>query len=54
MNLGQVVVLALASAVLNACLAAGAGPLGGYRAAFALLLLPPLLVAALAVRARGD
>ncbi|MEU7049544.1 MFS transporter [Streptomyces eurythermus] len=53
MNLGQVVVLALASAVLNACLAAGAGPLGGYRAAFALLLLPPLLVAALAVRARG-
>lgn len=54
MNLGQVVVLALASAVLNACLAAGAGPLGGYRAAFALLLLPPLLVAVLAVRARGD
>ncbi|GAA2732452.1 MFS transporter [Streptomyces nogalater] len=54
MNLGQVVVLALASAVLNACLAAGAGPLGGYRAAFALLLLPPLLVALLAVRARGD
>ncbi|MEU3525154.1 MFS transporter [Streptomyces sp. NPDC038707] len=54
MNLGQVVVLALASAVLNACLAAGAGPLPGYRAAFALLLLPPLLVALLAVRARGD
>ncbi|WP_225821146.1 MFS transporter [Streptomyces naphthomycinicus] len=54
MNLGQVVVLALASAVLNACLAAGATPLGGYRLAFALLLLPTLLVALLAVRARGD
>ncbi|MEV5382657.1 MFS transporter [Streptomyces sp. NPDC052721] len=54
MNLGQVVVLALASAVLNACLAAGAGPLDGYRTAFALLLLPTLLVALLAVRARGD
>ncbi|MFG3012441.1 MFS transporter [Streptomyces cinerochromogenes] len=54
MNLGQVVVLALASAVLNACLAAGAGPLGGYRVAFALLVLPTLLVALLAVRARGD
>jgi MFS family permease len=54
MNLGQIVVLALASAVLNACLATGAGPLAGYRAAFALLLLPPLLVALLAVRARGD
>ncbi|MER6619533.1 MFS transporter [Streptomyces sp. NPDC000931] len=53
MNLGQVVVLALASAVLNACLAAGAGPLGGYAAAFTLLLAPPLLVAALAVRARA-
>ncbi|MEU6669555.1 MFS transporter [Streptomyces sp. NPDC046727] len=54
MNLGQVVVLALASGVLNACLAAGATPLGGYRLAFALLLLPTLLVAVLAVRARGD
>ncbi|MFE9359239.1 MFS transporter [Streptomyces olivaceoviridis] len=54
MNLGQVVVLALASGVLNACLAAGAGPLDGYRVAFALLLLPTLLVALLAVRARGD
>ncbi|MGW7787671.1 MFS transporter [Streptomyces tricolor] len=54
MNLGQVVVLALASGVLNACLAAGAAPLDGYRLAFALLVLPTLLVALLAVRARGD
>ncbi|MEV6164225.1 MFS transporter [Streptomyces sp. NPDC052052] len=53
-NLGQVVVLACASAVLNGAMAAGASPLGGYRLAFVLLLTPPLLVALLAVRARAD
>ncbi|MBK3541916.1 MFS transporter [Streptomyces rubiginosohelvolus] len=54
MNLGQVVVLAFATAVLNAGLAAGASRLGGYAIAFSLLLVPTLLVAALAVRARKD
>ncbi len=53
-NLGQLGVLALASAVLNACLALGGGRLDGYRAAFALLLLPAALLAALAARARAD
>ncbi|MEU5346941.1 MFS transporter, partial [Streptomyces sp. NPDC020766] len=52
MNLGQVVVLGLASAVLNACLALGTGQLGGYASAFALLVALPLLVAVLAGRAR--
>ncbi|CAL9596970.1 MFS transporter [Streptomyces sp. NPDC057340] len=54
MNLGQVVVLAAAFAVLNASRAAGASPLGGYGLAFGLLLVPTLSVAVLAVRARGD
>ncbi|MEI7033655.1 MFS transporter [Streptomyces pratensis] len=54
MNLGQVVVLACATAVLNAGLAAGAGRLGGYAITFSLLLVPTLLVAVLAVRARND
>ncbi|WP_367115515.1 MFS transporter [Streptomyces sp. M1013] len=54
MNLGQVVVLAAAFAVLNASLAAGASPLGGYGLAFGLLLVPTLSAAVLAVRARGD
>ncbi|MEE1739370.1 MFS transporter [Streptomyces sp. BE147] len=53
MNLGQVVVLAMASGVLNACISSGATALDGYAVAFALLLAPPLLVAALAVRARA-
>ncbi|GAA1164312.1 MFS transporter [Streptomyces hebeiensis] len=53
MNLGQVVVLALASAVLNAWPAAHSGTLDGYATAFALLLAPPLLVAVLAGRARA-
>ncbi len=52
MNLGQVVVLGVASAVLQVCLALGTGRLGGYTAAFALLAALPLLVAALAGRAR--
>ncbi|NUW01573.1 MFS transporter [Streptomyces sp. CAI 127] len=54
MNLGQVVVLAFATAVLNAGLAAGASRLVGYAIAFSLLLVPTLLVAVLAVRARKD
>ena len=54
MNLGQIVVLAFATAALNAGLAAGTGRLGGYAVTFSLLLVPPLLVAALAVRARSD
>ncbi|WP_097865911.1 MFS transporter [Streptomyces sp. rh34] len=54
MNLGQVVVLAFATAVLNAGLAAGTSRLGGYAITFSLLLVPTLLVAALAVRARKD
>ncbi|MFJ6612690.1 MFS transporter [Streptomyces sp. NPDC091289] len=54
MNLGQVVVLAFATAVLNAGLAAGTSRLGGYAITFSLLLVPPLLVAVLAVRARKD
>ncbi|MFH9132713.1 MFS transporter [Streptomyces sp. NPDC017524] len=54
MNLGQVVVLAFATAVLNAGLAAGTSRLGGYAITFSLLLVPTLLVAVLAVRARKD
>ncbi|MFH9243314.1 MFS transporter [Streptomyces anulatus] len=54
MNLGQVVVLAFATAVLNAGLAAGTSRLSGYAIAFSLLLVPTLLVAVLAVRARKD
>ncbi|MDJ0465860.1 MFS transporter [Streptomyces sp. H27-C3] len=54
MNLGQVVVLALATAVLNACLAIGASGLDGYATAFTLLLVPTALVALLAVRARSN
>lgn len=54
MNLGQVVVLAFATAVLNAGLAAATSRLSGYAIAFSLLLVPTLLVAFLAVRARKD
>ncbi|ARF72356.1 MFS transporter [Kitasatospora albolonga] len=54
MNLGQVVVLGVATAALNVGLAAGAGQLGGYAVTFSILLVPPLLVAVLAVRARND
>ncbi|GAA2371109.1 MFS transporter [Streptomyces cuspidosporus] len=52
-NLGQVVVLALSFAVLNTCVAGGASATAGYGAAFGLLLAPTLLIALLAVRARG-
>ncbi len=54
MNLGQVVVLALATAVLNGCRAAGSSALSGYATAFTILLAPTLLVAFLAVRARSN
>ncbi|MFC5909230.1 MFS transporter [Streptacidiphilus monticola] len=53
-NLGQVVVLGLASAVVNISAPAGVRTLGGYGLAFALLLAPPLLISVLAARARGD
>lgn len=51
-NLGQIAVLALASAVLNTRLALGGPPLGGYGSAFLLLALPAALLALLANRAR--
>ncbi|MFJ6616232.1 MFS transporter [Kitasatospora sp. NPDC091335] len=53
-NLGQITVMALFSAVLNTVLGLGASELVGYGAAFGLLLAPTLLIALLAVRARGS
>ncbi|MFF0293368.1 MFS transporter [Kitasatospora sp. NPDC004614] len=52
-NLGQVGVLALASAVLNTCLALGATQLIGYATAFTLLAVPVALLVVLAGRARA-
>jgi len=52
-NIGQIAILALSSAVLNTCLAIGASDLAGYGAALGLLLIPTLLIALLAVRARS-
>lgn len=54
MNLGQVVILALVTAVLNAILALGTSALTGYATAFGVLLAPTVLVAILAVRARSS
>ncbi|WP_329127902.1 MFS transporter [Streptomyces sp. NBC_01465] len=51
-NLGQIAILGVASAVFNAGLVLGSGQLVGYGAAFTLLLVPTLLAAVLAVRAR--
>jgi len=51
-NLGQIAILALSSAVLNASLGAGTSQLTGYGAAFALLLAPALSIVLLAGRAR--
>ncbi|MFI1016288.1 MFS transporter [Streptomyces sp. NPDC020965] len=51
-NLGQLTVLGVSSAVLNASLAFGATAPVGYGAAFGLLLVPCALAAALATRAR--
>ncbi|MGY0060718.1 MFS transporter [Streptomyces sp. LZ34] len=53
-NLGQVTVMALSFAVLNTCVATGASAMAGYGAAFGLLLVPTLLIALLAGRARND
>ncbi|MFD7137801.1 MFS transporter [Streptomyces sp. NPDC059894] len=52
-NLGQITILALSSAALNASLGAGAPELSGYRISFGLLLVPTLLIVLLAGRARG-
>ncbi|MFT2020024.1 MFS transporter [Streptomyces sp. 796.1] len=51
-NLGQISVLGLAAALLNAALALGASDPTGYAAAFGLLLVPTVVAALLAVRAR--
>ncbi|MFE4975940.1 MFS transporter [Kitasatospora sp. NPDC056651] len=53
-NLGQITVMALFSAVLNTFLGLGSSELAGYGAAFGLLLVPTLLIALLAVRARKE
>ncbi|MFF1695915.1 MFS transporter [Streptomyces sp. NPDC058257] len=52
-NLGQITIMALSSA-LFAGLGTGSSGLGGYAAAFGLLLVPSVLAALLAVRARGS
>ncbi|MFF0391808.1 MFS transporter [Kitasatospora sp. NPDC004615] len=52
-NLGQVGVLALASAVLNTCLALGTAQLTGYATAFTMLAAPVALLVVLAGRARA-
>ncbi|MFG3531258.1 MFS transporter [Streptomyces sp. NPDC047917] len=52
-NLGQILVLGVASAVFNAFLSGGSNDHVGYAAAFGLLLVPGTLAAVLAVRARG-
>ncbi|MGW5236838.1 MFS transporter [Streptomyces nodosus] len=51
-NIGQIMVMALSSAALNACLGAGTSAPTGYGAAFGLLLVPSLLIALLAGRTR--
>ncbi|WP_424637529.1 MFS transporter [Embleya sp. AB8] len=52
-NLGQITVLGLVSAILNACLTAGSTDAAGYATAFALLFAPCLLITLLATRARN-
>lgn len=52
-NLGQITVLGLSSALLNACLGAGSTDAVGYSAAFGMLLAPCTLAALLATRARS-
>ncbi|MGW1407129.1 MFS transporter [Streptomyces sp. NPDC002403] len=52
-NLGQILVLGVASAVFNAFLGAGSNDHVGYVAAFGLLLVPGVLAALLAGRARS-
>ncbi|MFI6650916.1 MFS transporter [Streptomyces sp. NPDC050529] len=52
-NLGQMAVMGVASAVFNLFLGFGSAELPGYAAAFGLLLVPSVLAASLAVRARS-
>lgn len=52
-NLGQISVLGLSAALLNACLGAGSSHPAGYAAALGLLLIPTIAAATLATRARG-
>nr|WP_030661643.1 MFS transporter [Streptomyces rimosus] len=52
-NLGQVTVLAVASAVLNLCLGAGVARAAGYGAAFLLLLIPCALAVLFSARTRA-
>ncbi|MFE3941825.1 MFS transporter [Streptomyces sp. NPDC059118] len=52
-NLGQILILGVASAVFNAFLSAGSNDHVGYAAAFGLLLVPGVLAALLATRARS-
>ncbi|MFG2864748.1 MFS transporter [Streptomyces sioyaensis] len=51
-NLGQITVMGLASALFHAGLGTGSTGLAGYVAAFGLLLVPSVLAALLAARAR--
>lgn len=52
-NLGQMAVMGVAAAVFNLFLGFGSAGLPAYAAAFALLLVPSVLAASLAVRARS-
>lgn len=52
-NLGQMAVMGVAAAVFNLFLGFGSADLPAYAAAFALLLVPSVLAARLAVRARS-
>lgn len=52
-NLGQIAVLGLGSALFNGFLAAGADG-AAYGAVFGMLVIPSVLIALLATRARGD
>lgn len=53
-NLGQMAVMGVSSAVFNLFLGIGSADLAGYAAAFGLLLVPSVLAAALAARARSS
>ncbi|WP_179120364.1 hypothetical protein [Streptomyces tsukubensis] len=52
-NLGQIAVLGASTFLLNICLAVGSTPPAGYGAAFAVLLIPSLLLVTLSTRTRG-
>lgn len=53
-NLGQMAVMGASSALFNLFLGIGSADLAGYAAAFGLLLVPSILAATLAVRARAN